>query len=105
MFENRVTRRMFGPKREEGAGCQRRLHNELHDLYASPSVIWVMKSSRLRWEGHVSWMREMRYAYNILFGKPEGKRPLRRPRHRWEDNRMDLRKIWWGGGAWNGCSG
>jgi len=73
---------MFGPKREEGVGGWRRLHNEkLHNLHASPNIIRVIKSKRMRWAGHVAWMKEMRNAYVILVGKPAGKGPLGRPRH------------------------
>jgi hypothetical protein len=76
------------------AGGWRRLHNEeLHNLYASSNV-HMIKLRRMRCVGHVTCMGEMRKAYNILVGKPEGKRPLGRPRYRWEDNiRMDLREI------------
>jgi hypothetical protein len=90
----RVLRRIFGPKRDEVTGEWRKLHNEeLHDVYSSPTIVWVMKSRRMRWVGHVAWMgrREGRRLYKVLVGKPEGKRPLRRPRRRWEDNiKMDL---------------
>jgi hypothetical protein len=64
----------------------RRLHNEeLNDLYSSPTIIWVIKSRRMRWAGHVARMGEGRGAYRILVGRPEGRRPLERPRLRWED--------------------
>jgi hypothetical protein len=78
-------------------GGWRRLHNEeLHNLYASPNIIRVITSKGMRWAGHISQMGEMRNAYSILIGKPEGKRPLGRARHRWEDNiRMDHREIRW----------
>jgi hypothetical protein len=77
VFENRVLRRTFGPKREKVAGGWRRLHNEeLHNLYASPYIIRVIKLRRMRWEGHVARMREMRNAYKILVRKLRGKRPL-----------------------------
>jgi hypothetical protein len=86
VFENGLLRRIFGPKREEGMGGWRELHiEELHNIYSSTNVIRVMKSKRIRGVGHVAQMGEMRNTYNILVGKPEGKRPLRRPRHRWED--------------------
>jgi hypothetical protein len=89
VFENRVLRRIFGPKREEVAGGWRRLHNEeLHNLYTSPNIIRMIKSRRIRWVWHVEHIAE------ILVGKPEGKRSLERPKRRWDDNiRMDLRKI------------
>jgi len=79
------------------AGGWRRLHNkELHTLYASPNIIRLIKSRRMRGVGHVAGMGEMRNAYIILVGKPEGKRLLGRPTHRWEDNiRMDPREIVW----------
>jgi hypothetical protein len=93
---------MFGPKVEEVTGDWRRLHNgELHNLYTSQNTIWVIKSSTMSWMGHVTCMGQMRNAYNILVGKPEAKRPLGRPRHRWKDNfRMDLREIGWEGMDW-----
>jgi hypothetical protein len=95
VFENRALRRIFGPKRDEVRGGWRKLHNEeQHDLYSSPSIVRVIKARRMRWAGHVARMGEVRVAYNILVGKPEGRRPLGRPRRRWEDNiKMDLREI------------
>jgi hypothetical protein len=79
VFENRVLRRIFGPKRNEVTGGRRKLHNEeLHGLYSPPSIIRVIKARRMRWAGHVAHMGEVRGAYNILVGKPEGRRPLRR---------------------------
>jgi hypothetical protein len=90
-----VLRRIFGPKREED-GLWRRLHNdELHSLHSSPNIIRVIKSRRMRWAGHVAHMREGRGVYRVLVGRPKGKRPLEKPRLRWEDNiKMDLREIW-----------
>jgi hypothetical protein len=83
MFENRVLRRIFGPKRDEVTGDWRKLHNEeLHSLYSSPNIIRMIKSRRMRWAGHVAQMAAKRNAYRILVGKPEGKRPLGRPRRR-----------------------
>jgi hypothetical protein len=80
-FENRVLRKIFGPKREE-SGSWRKLHNdELHDLYSSPNIVRVIKSRRM-WAGHVTCMGDGRGAYRVLVGRPEGKRPLGRPRHR-----------------------
>jgi hypothetical protein len=95
--ENRALRRIFGPKSEEVAGGWRRLHNEeLHNVYASPNIIRVIKSGRMTGAGHVARMGEMRNAYNIFVGKPEGKRRLGRPRRRCENNIIkDLREIWW----------
>jgi hypothetical protein len=84
VFENRVLRRIFGPKRDEVTGELRKLHNEeLRDLYSSPSIIRIIKSRRMRWAGHVARMGEKRNAYWLLVGKPEGKRPLGRPRGLW----------------------
>jgi hypothetical protein len=87
-----VLRRIFGPKRDEVTGEWRRMHNkELYALYSSPSIILVIKSRRLRWAGHVARMGERRDAYRALVGKPERRRPLERPRCRWEDNiKIDL---------------
>jgi hypothetical protein len=91
-FENKVLRRIFGHKRDEVKGEWRRLHNkELYALYSSPNIIRVIKSRRLRRAGHVARAGERRGAYRILVGKPEGRRPLGRPRRRWEDKiEMDL---------------
>jgi hypothetical protein len=87
VFENRVPRRIFGPKRDEVTGEWRKLHNEeLRDLYSSPSIIRMIKSRRMRSAGHVAGMGEKRNAYRLLVGKQEGKRPLGRPRRRWVDN-------------------
>jgi hypothetical protein len=90
-----VLRRIFGPKRDEMTGGWRKLRNEeLHGLYSSPSIVRVIKAGRMRWAGHVARMWEVRGAYNILVGRPEGRRPLVRPRRRWEDNiKMDLGEI------------
>jgi hypothetical protein len=77
VFENRVLRRIFGPKRDEVTGDWRKLHNEeLHGLYSSPSIIRVIKTRRMRWAGHVVHMGEVRGAYNILVGRSEGRKPL-----------------------------
>jgi hypothetical protein len=97
-MENRVLRRIFGPKRDEVTEEWRKLHNEeLHDLYSSPSIIRIMKARRMRWAGHVARIGEKRNAYRLLVGKPEGRRPLGRPKRRWLDNiRMDLVKVGWG---------
>jgi hypothetical protein len=98
VFENTVLRRIFGPKRDEVAGEWRRLHNEeLNDLHSSPNIIRVIKSRRMSWAGHVARMGEGRGAYRVLVGSPEGRRPLGRPRRRWEDNiKMDLQGVGWG---------
>jgi hypothetical protein len=93
--ENRVLRRIFGPKKEEVTGEKRKLHiDELNNLYSSPNIVRVIKSRRMRWAGHVARMGEERGVYRVLMGKPEGRRPLGRPRRRWEDNiRMNLREV------------
>jgi hypothetical protein len=101
VFENRVLRRIFGPKRDV-TGDWRKLHNEeLHNLYSSPNIIRMIKSRRVRRAGHVARMGETKNAYRILMGKLEGKRQLGRPRRRWLDNiKMNLREIGWGGMDW-----
>jgi hypothetical protein len=77
VFENRVLRRIFSPKRDEVTGEWRKLHNgELNDLYSSPNIVWVLKPRRMRWEGHVARMEEKRGIYRVLVGKPKGKRSL-----------------------------
>ena len=94
VFENRILRRIFVPKRDAN-GEWRRLHNEeLHSLHLSPNIVRVIKSRRLRWAGHVATIEEVRSAFTILTNKPTGKRPLGEPRNRWEDNiRLDLKHI------------
>jgi hypothetical protein len=101
VFENRVLRRIFGPKRDEVTGGWTKLHNEeLHNSYFSPSIIRPIKS-RMRGEGHVARMVEKRNAYKRLVGNPEEKRPRGRPRRRWVDNiKVDLREIGWHGRDW-----
>jgi hypothetical protein len=80
---HRVLRRIFGPKRDEVTGERRKLHNEeLNDLYSSPTIVRVIKSRRMRWAGHVARMGEVRGVYRVSVGKPEGKRPMWRPRRR-----------------------
>jgi hypothetical protein len=100
IFENRVLR-IFGPKRGED-GSWRKLHNdELYRLYSSPNIVRVTKSRRMRWAGHVARMEEERGVYRISVGRTECKRPLGRPRRRWEDNiKMDLREIGIDGMNW-----
>jgi len=95
VFENKVLRRIFGPKRDEVTGEWKRLHNEeLNDLYSSPNIVRVIKSKRMRWAGHAARMDEEREVYRVLVGKSEGKRPLGRPRLRWVGNiRMDLQEV------------
>ena len=83
------------PKRDGVTGEWRKLHNEeLNDLYCSPNIVRVIKSGRMRWAGHVARMGERTSLYRVLVGKPEGKRPLGRPRHRWGGNiKMDLQEV------------
>jgi hypothetical protein len=102
VFENTVLRRIFGPKGDKVTREWRKLHNEeLRNLYSSPSIIRITKSRRMRWSGHVARMGEKRNVYRLLVGKPEGKRPLGRPRRRWVDNiRMDLGEVGWGDVGW-----
>jgi hypothetical protein len=102
VFENRVLRRIFEPNRDEVTGGWRKLHNEeLHGLYSSPRIVRVIKARMMRWAGHVARIGKVRGAYNILVGRPEGRRPLGRPRRRWDDNiKMDLREIGLGDVDW-----
>jgi hypothetical protein len=102
VFENRVSRRIFGPKRNEVIGERRKIHNEeRNDLNCSPNIVRVIKSRRMRWAGHVVRMGEGRGVFRVLVGKPEGKRPLVRSRRRWEDNiKMDLQEMGCGSIDW-----
>ena len=95
VFENRVLRRVFGPKRDEVTGEWRKLHNEeLNDLFSSPNIVRVVKSRRMRWAGHVACMGEDGGVHRVLVGKPEGKSSFGRPRRKWEDNiKMDLQEV------------
>jgi hypothetical protein len=96
VFENKILRSIFRPKRDEVTGAWRKLHNEeLRGFYSSPNIIRIMKSRRMRWAGHVARMGEKRNAYRLLLGK----KPLRRTRRRWVDN-MDLLEVGWGGVDW-----
>jgi hypothetical protein len=98
VFENSVLRRVFGPRRDEVIGEWRKLHNEeLNDLCSLPNIVRVVKSRRMRWMGHVAHMGEERGVHRVMVGKPEGKRPLGRPRRRGEANiKMDVQEV--GGG-------
>jgi hypothetical protein len=102
VFENRMLRRIFGSKRNEVTVEWRKLHNEeLNGLYCSPNIIRLIKSRRMRWAWHVARMGERRGVYRVLVVRTEGKRPLGRPRCRWEDNiKMDLQEVGWG--SWTG---
>jgi hypothetical protein len=95
VFESKVLRTIFDPKRDDVTGQWRNLHNEeLHNLYSSPNIIRTLKSRRMRWAGYVAHMGKKRNADRILVGKPEGRRPLGRPRRRLVDNiKIFLRKI------------
>ena len=95
MFEYRVLRKVFGPEREQVTGEWRSLHNEeLYDLL-------VIKSKRLRMAGHVARMGDKRASYRVFVGTANGKRPLGRPKYRWEDNiKINLQEVGWGGVDW-----
>jgi hypothetical protein len=101
VFENRVSRRIFRPRREEVTGEWRKLHNEeLNYLYSSVNIVRVFKS-RMRWAEHVASLGERRGVNRVLVGKLKGKRPLGRPRHRWQDNiKMDLQEVGCRGMDW-----
>jgi hypothetical protein len=103
--ENRVLRRISGPKGDEMTGDWRiKLYNEeLHDFYSSPNIIRMIKSRKVRWAGHVARMGEKKNAYRISVAKPERKRPVGRPRRKWVDNikiHVYLREIGWDGMDW-----
>ena len=102
MFENRLLRGIFRPKRDEVTGEWRKLPNEeLNDLYSSPNIVRVIKPRRMRWAAHVARMGEGRGICKVLVGKPEGNRQLGRPRHRWEGNiKMDHQEVGCGGTYW-----
>jgi hypothetical protein len=106
VFENKMLRRIFGPRRDEVTEEWRRLHNkEINVLYCSPNIVRVIKWGRMRWAGHVARMGEERGVYRALVGKPEGRRPLGRPRRRWVDNiRMDLQEVECGYMDWIGLA-
>jgi hypothetical protein len=102
MFENRVLRRMYGPKKDEVTRECRQLHNEeLNDLYSLPNIVWVMKLRRMRWAGHVAHMGERGGVCRVLVEKPEDTEKLGKHRCRWEDNiKMDLQEVGWRGMDW-----
>jgi len=106
VFEKRVLGGVFGPKRDEVTGEWRKLHNEeLSDLYSVPNIVRVVKSGRMRWAGHVARMGQGRGVHRVLVGKPEGKRPLGRPRRRCEVNiKLDLQEVGGGCGDWMGLA-
>jgi len=106
VFENMVLRRISGPRRDEVTGEWRRLHNEeLIDLYSSPNIVRVIKSRRMSWAGNVARMSEERGVCRVLVRKPEGRRPLGRPRRRWVDNiRMELQEVGYGYMDWIGLA-
>ena len=102
VFENGVLRRILGFKRDGITGEWRKVHKEeLNSLYSSTNIVLLIKSRIMRWAGHVARMEEGRGVHKVLVGKPEGKSPLGRPRHRWEDNiKMDLEEVGRGCGDW-----
>jgi len=106
VFENTVLRRIFGPRRDEVTRERRGLHNEeLNDFYSSPNILRVIKLRRMRWAGHVARMGEEKGVYRLLLGKPEGKKPMGRPRRRWVDNiRTDLQEVGCGYVDWIGLA-
>jgi len=106
VFENMVFRRIFIPRRDEVTGeCRRLCNDELNDLYCSPNIVRVIKSRRMRWAGHVAHIGEEREVYRVLVGKPEGKRPLWRPRRRWGHNiRMHFQEVRCGYVDWIGMA-
>jgi hypothetical protein len=101
VFENRVFRKIFGPTRKEDRSWRKLHSDELHSLYSSPNIVTVIKSRTIKWTGHVARMVEGRGVYGVLVGRPEGKRPLGRPRRKGVDNiKLDLREIWIDGANW-----
>jgi hypothetical protein len=96
-----LSRKSYGPKNSELSGEQRTVNDELHNLYSSPNFVWVIKARKLRWTGHAARMGERGGVYRVLVGKIAGKRPLGRPRSRWEDNiKLDLSEIGINGANW-----
>jgi hypothetical protein len=102
VYDNRGLRRIFGPKRDEVTGECGKLHNEvLNDLYTSLNIVRVIKSTRMRWSGHIARMGDRKGVHRVSVGKPEGKRPFGRPRRKMEDNnKMDLQEVGCGGTDW-----
>jgi hypothetical protein len=101
VFENRLLRRIFGPKRDEVTEEWRKLPSgELHNLHSSTNIISEIKSRRMKWAGHMAHMEVERKMYKVLLGKPEGKSPLGRLRHRWRmGSKWILKRLAWGGGG------
>jgi len=101
VFENRVLS-IFRPRKDGVIKEWRKLHKEeLNELFSSPNIFWVIKSRRMRWTGHIARMVAWRGVYRVLVGKPEGKRPLGRPKRRWEDNiKLNLQVVVCGGIDW-----
>jgi hypothetical protein len=98
VFENRVLRKIFGPKRDDVTRDWRKLHNgELHNLYSSPDIVRQIRSRRMCWAEHVACMGDGRNVYRVLVEKPEGNRPLERPRRGWDQN--GPYRDWLGGGG------
>jgi len=97
-------RSIFGPKGDEVTAEWRKLHNDELNVLYSPNILRVIKSRIMRWAGHVARMGEGKEVYSVLVGKPGGKRPLGRPRHRWENIKMDLQKVGYGGMDWIGLT-
>jgi hypothetical protein len=104
VFENKMLRRIFGPKRDKVKGGEEELMEELRALYSSRSILTVIKPRRMEWDGHIARMGKTRKACRLV-GKPGRKRPLRRPRRRWVDNiKMNLGGMGWGGVDWIGLT-
>jgi hypothetical protein len=100
VFNNRMFRKIYGPKKDKVMGMEKTNKEELDDVYSSPYIIQVIKSRRIRWEGQVVHMEDWRGAHRVLMGRPKRKRPLGRPRLRWENIKMDLQEVGWEGIGW-----
>jgi hypothetical protein len=103
-IENKVLRKVFGPKRDEVRGEWRRLHSEeLNNLYSSPNITRMIIPRIMRWAGYVACMRDRRGAYTVLVGRPDGRRPYGKSRRRWENiNETNLQEMGWGVMDWTG---